>query len=144
VSVFRPPYRPFGGGRQPYAPKEPVPPGASPNQVLNLPTPTAITITGFAPSVVRGGPVAVAAGAGTLAIVGYVPTVARSGSGSLTTPVLKNNTGTVLANETGVIVNVYNAATGALVVQKTGQTSNGSGVVTVNDPADRRRRDLRL
>lgn len=49
------------------------------------------------------------------------------------TPVLKNNTGTVLASETGVVVNVYNSTTGALVLRKTGLTSNGSGVVEVRD-----------
>jgi hypothetical protein len=60
--------------------------------------------------------------------------VAVSG-GTITTPVLKNNTGTVLANETGVIVNVYNQSTGVLVLQKTGLTSNASGVVTITDAA---------
>lgn len=49
------------------------------------------------------------------------------------TPVLKNNTGTVLSSETGVVVNVYNSTTGALVLRKTGLTSNGSGVVAVRD-----------
>ena len=53
----------------------------------------------------------------------------------ITTPVLKNNTGTVLASETGVVVNVYNASTGALVLQKTGLTSNASGIVTFTDAA---------
>ena len=46
---------------------------------------------------------------------------------------LKNNTGTPLINETGVVVNVYNASTGALIVQKTGLTSDTSGNVVVND-----------
>jgi len=46
---------------------------------------------------------------------------------------LKNNTGTVLANETGVIVNVYDQTSGVLVLHKTGQTSNASGIVTVAD-----------
>lgn len=54
-------------------------------------------------------------------------------SGTITTPVLKNNTGTVLASETGITVNVYNATTGTLIVQKTGLTSNGSGVITITD-----------
>lgn len=49
------------------------------------------------------------------------------------TPVLKNNTGTVLASETGVVVNVYNSSTGALVLRKTGLTSDGSGIVQVRD-----------
>lgn len=54
-------------------------------------------------------------------------------AGIITTPVLKNNTGTVLASETGAIVNVYDASTGALIVRKTGQTSDGSGVMTITD-----------
>ena len=53
--------------------------------------------------------------------------------GTITTPALKNNTGTVLANETGVTVYVYTPDTGALVVKKTGQTTNGSGVLAVTD-----------
>ena len=54
-------------------------------------------------------------------------------SGTITTPALKNNTGTVLANETGITVYVYTPDTGALVVKKTGQTTNASGVLTVTD-----------
>jgi hypothetical protein len=55
--------------------------------------------------------------------------------GVITTPPLKNNTGTVLANVTGVVANVYNATTGAFVVRKTGLASSGAGVVTITDPA---------
>lgn len=44
---------------------------------------------------------------------------------------LKNNTGTPLASLTGVVVNIYNPSTGALVLRATGQTTNGSGVCTV-------------
>ena len=54
-------------------------------------------------------------------------------SGVLTLPILKNNTGTVLANETGATVHVYEVSTGNKVVTKTGQTTNGSGVMTVTD-----------
>lgn len=53
--------------------------------------------------------------------------------GVITTPALKNNTGTVLANETGITVYVYTPDTGALVVKKTAQTTNASGVMTVTD-----------
>ena len=60
--------------------------------------------------------------------------VGRAGNGFLTTPVMKNNSGSVLASETNVIVNVYNSLTGAFVVRKTGQTSDASGIVTINDP----------
>lgn len=55
--------------------------------------------------------------------------------GVITSPVLKNNTGTVLSSLTGVIANVYHATTGALIVRKTGLVSNGSGIVTISDSA---------
>lgn len=55
--------------------------------------------------------------------------------GTITTPVLKNNFGTVLANVTGVIVNVYDKDTGALVVRKTGQSSDAAGIVVILDPS---------
>lgn len=53
--------------------------------------------------------------------------------GTLTLPVLKNNTGTILANETGATVHVYEVSTGNKVVTKTAQTTNGSGIMTVTD-----------
>lgn len=52
---------------------------------------------------------------------------------ALVLPALKNNAGTVLASETGATAFVYDVSTGALVVKKTGQTTNGSGVMTVVD-----------
>lgn len=57
-----------------------------------------------------------------------------AGSGTLTLPALKNNTGTVLANETGATAYIY-ATSGPHVVTKTGQTTNSSGVMTVTDAA---------
>jgi hypothetical protein len=56
-----------------------------------------------------------------------------SAGATLTLDPLKNNTGTVIANETGIEAFVYNKATGALVVHLTGQASNASGVVTLTD-----------
>lgn len=53
--------------------------------------------------------------------------------GSIVTPPMKNNTGTVLINLTGVIANVYDATTGALFLRKTGLTSSSLGVVTISD-----------
>jgi hypothetical protein len=47
----------------------------------------------------------------------------------------KNNTGTVLASLTDVTVWVNALESGALVVKKTAQTTNASGVCTVLDPA---------
>ncbi len=57
------------------------------------------------------------------------------GSGAILTPPLKNNTGTLLANLTGIAVNVYNANTGMLVLRKTGLVSDALGVVTISDAA---------
>lgn len=55
-----------------------------------------------------------------------------SGSGTLTFP-LTNNTGTLLSGETGATVHVYTIG-GTHIVTKTGQTTNGSGVMIVTDP----------
>lgn len=63
----------------------------------------------------------------------YGPTVVRT-PGFLT-PVMKNNTGAVWANETGITCNVYNQSTGALVLHKTGLTADANGVVSVTDNA---------
>lgn len=52
--------------------------------------------------------------------------------GTITTSPLKNNTGTLLANETGATVHVYQT-TGALVVTKTGQTTDASGIMAITD-----------
>ena len=53
--------------------------------------------------------------------------------GVITTPVLKNNTGTILASVSGIVANIYHPTTGTLVVRKTGLSSNGSGIVTIRD-----------
>jgi hypothetical protein len=52
---------------------------------------------------------------------------------SITTEPLKNNTGQLLASETGVIADVYDTTDGTLVVRKTGLTSDVSGIVTFTD-----------
>lgn len=57
------------------------------------------------------------------------------GTPVLSTPPMKNNTGTLLANLGGIIVNVYDANTGALVLRKTGLSSNAAGVVSFSDAA---------
>lgn len=61
--------------------------------------------------------------------------IVSSLAGTLTTAPLKNNAGTLLANETGATAYIHNVSTGALVVAKTGQTTNASGVMTVVDAA---------
>ena len=53
----------------------------------------------------------------------------------ITLPVLKNNTGTLLADVVGATVHVYAVATGNKVVTKTGQASNASAVMAITDPA---------
>lgn len=68
-------------------------------------------------------------GADVISIVGAHSTAI----GTITTEPMVNNADEVLANETGVIANVYNISTGLLVVQKTGLTSNSLGVVTISD-----------
>lgn len=57
-----------------------------------------------------------------------------SGAGTITLGPLKNNTGTVLALLTGITVHVYQTS-GALVVTKTGQTTNDSGMLVASDAA---------
>lgn len=53
--------------------------------------------------------------------------------GVITSPILKNNTGTILASVTGIVANVYHPTTGALIVRKTGLTSSAGGIVTITD-----------
>ena len=72
--------------------------------------------------------VTAAAGAATVSAVGGTLTV-------ITSSAFKNNTGTVLASLTNVTAWVHNPTTGALVVKLTGQTTNASGVLTLNDAA---------
>jgi hypothetical protein len=62
-------------------------------------------------------------------------TLPTGGAPTLVTPPMKNNTGTLLANLSGITVNVYDAGTGALVVRKTGLSSNAAGVVSISDAA---------
>ena len=104
--------------------------GAPASLTLTVPSATATGTSSGTNGTGSGAPTAMSMAAPSASATGTT-----SGSGTLVTPVLKNNTGTVLASETGITVNVYNATTGALVLHKTGQTSNGSGIVTVIDAA---------
>ena len=98
------------------------------------------TLTGtatIAGGAATGGGAGLAPGAtltGTATITGGAAT-GGSGLGTFTTLPMKNNTGTLLASETGITINFYNTSTGALVVQKTGITTNASGIATVTDVA---------
>jgi len=104
--------------------------GAPASLVLVVPSASASGSSSSSNGSGQGVPSAISLAAPSASAIGTT-----SGSGTLITPVLKNNLGTILANETGVTVNVWNPATGALVLHKTGQTSNGSGVVVVIDVA---------
>lgn len=55
-------------------------------------------------------------------------------NGTLTTPPLKNNSRTLMANISGWTVDVKNATTNTLVVRVTGLTTSALGVLTVTDP----------
>lgn len=100
-------------------------------------TPASITIvaptatasgTGGADCTGTGAPASVSLTAPTATAAGTT-----AGSGTITTPALKNNTGTVLASISGWSVNVYNVTTGAFIVQKTGLTTSAGGVLTITD-----------
>jgi len=98
---------------------------------------TSITVTTASPTFSGGA----STGSAEATITATPESPAFSGSatgdtsqGTLTLPVLKNNTGTVLANETGATVHVYAVSTGNKVVTKTAQTTNGSGVMVITDP----------
>lgn len=52
--------------------------------------------------------------------------------GLFTSPLMVNDTDTPLANETGVVVNFYDPTSGVLMLQKTGQTSDSSGIISFN------------
>jgi hypothetical protein len=56
-----------------------------------------------------------------------------SSAGTITLPPLKNNTGTLLASVSAITCFVHDVATGALVVLKSGQSSDSSGVVAFSD-----------
>ena len=101
--------------------------GASPTVSLAATTASAT----FSGSAAAGATASLAAATANAAFSGSA--IGNVAQGTLATPVLKNNTGTVLANETGVTVYVYTPSTGELVVKKTGQTTNGSGVLAVTD-----------
>ena len=97
---------------------------------------TSITVTTASPTFSGGA----SSGLAEATVTATTASPAFSGSatgdvsqGTLTLPVLKNNTGTILANETGATVHVYAVSTGNKIVTKTGQTTNGSGVMSVTD-----------
>lgn len=66
-------------------------------------------------------------------VVGAITSVGSTTNGTFTSEVLKDYAGNVLANTTLNFVRFYNDTTGALVLNKTGVNTNGSGIVTFSD-----------
>lgn len=102
-------------------------PGGGGDTATPTPAAGAATVSAAGESLAES-TVTAAAGAATVSVVGGTLTV-------ITSSAFKNNTGTVLASLTNVTAWVHNPTTGALVVKLTGQTTNGSGVLTLNDAA---------
>lgn len=68
-------------------------------------------------------------------IVGAITSTGNTTNGTFTSEVLKDYAGNVLANVSLNYVRFYNDTTGALVLNKTGVTTNASGIVTFSDAA---------
>ncbi len=126
------------------------------NNTVGVPA-GSLALTGFAPTVSNSASNVIQVPAGTLALTGFAPAVAVSGAGNtiavplgtltlagnaptvwnypriVTPSPLKNNTATALSNETGAAVFVHNTSTGALVVKKTGLTTDADGNMAFQD-----------
>lgn len=68
-------------------------------------------------------------------VVGSIASTGNTTNGTFTSEVLKDYAGNVLANTALNFVRFYNDTTGALVLNKTGVSTNGSGIVTFSDAA---------
>lgn len=68
-------------------------------------------------------------------ITGSITSTGNTANGTFTSEVLKDYAGNVLANTALNFVRFYNDTTGALVLNKTGVSTNGSGIVTFSDAA---------
>jgi hypothetical protein len=67
--------------------------------------------------------------------VGALTSTGSTSNGTFTSEVLRDNTGTIVASKALNHVALYNDTTGALVVRKTGLSTNGLGVFTFTDAA---------
>ncbi len=90
-----------------------------------------INVSTFAATVTTNSPTNVNATSAGINVSTNAATVTQV-YGIVTEP-LKNNTDTVLASTGSIIANVYNLSTGALVVRKTGLTSDANGVIQFTD-----------
>lgn len=66
-------------------------------------------------------------------IAGAITSTGSTANGTFTSEVLKDYAGNVLASVSLNYVRFYNDTTGALVLNKTGVSTNGSGIVTLSD-----------
>ena len=66
-------------------------------------------------------------------VIGSITSTGSTANGTFTSEVLKDYAGNVLANVSLNFVRFYNDTTGALVLNKTGVSTNGSGIVTFSD-----------
>lgn len=67
--------------------------------------------------------------------VGAVTSVGDTSLGTFTSEPLRDNTGALITSKALNFVALYNDTTGALVVRRTGLSTNGSGVVSFSDAA---------
>lgn len=68
-------------------------------------------------------------------VVGAITSTGSTANGIFASEVLKDYAGNVLVNAPLNFVRLYNDTTGALVLSKTGISTNGSGIVSFSDPA---------
>lgn len=68
-------------------------------------------------------------------VTGAIASVGSTTNGTFASEVLKDYAGNVLASTALSFVRFYNDTTGALVLSKTGVSTNGSGIVTFSDAA---------
>lgn len=99
-------------------------------------TAIAATLANVASSLSSGSGSLVTTIAATLGnVVGAITSTGSTANGTFTSEVLKDYAGNVLANTALNFVRFYNDTTGALVLNKTGVSTNGSGIVTFSDAA---------
>ena len=134
MGIFYNPPGPYKGP-QPYAQLLPPQPAYASGNIAINPAVVALTITGYAPAISQTGVQYINPSVAALTITGYAPTIIRTGAGTIITPQIKNNTGTILGSETSVIINVYDATTGVLVARQTGLTTDVNGYAAITDGA---------
>ena len=107
--------------------------GGAPNGTVTTISATLANVTG---SLASGSGSRVTTITATLGnIAGAITSTGSTTNGTFTSEVLKDYAGNVLANTALNFVRFYNDTTGALVLNKTGVSTNGSGIVSFSDAA---------